>query len=203
MNRREFVAGLAGTAAWPLLAVAQGSTRPTIGFLNSQSSSSFGHLAAAFLRGLSQSGFTDGQNVSVEFRWADGQYDRLPEMAADLVRRPVAVLVATGGEPASLAAKAATSTIPIVFALGGDPVKGGFVSNLARPGGHMTGLTQFTEPLEGKRLGLLHELAPKAALGALLNPSFPPFKAQLKALTDAAAQLNVRLIPVMAKDVSA
>src|SRR5215203_2060654 len=141
MKRREFVGGLAAVA-WPVQARAQASTLPVIGFLNSQSATSFGHLAAAFLRGLSQNGFTEGKNVSVEFRWADGQYGRLAEMAADLVRRPVTVLVATGGEPASLAAKAATSTIPIVFALGGDPVKGGFVDNLARPGGHMTGLTQ-------------------------------------------------------------
>jgi putative ABC transport system substrate-binding protein len=124
----------------------------------------------------------------------------LPELVSDLVRRQVAVLVATGGEPASLAAKAATSSIPIVFAIGGDPVKGGFVDNLARPGGNMTGLTQFTEPLEGKRLALLHELTSKAEIGALLNPNFPPFDLQLKALNDAAERLSVRLIPAFARE---
>jgi putative ABC transport system substrate-binding protein len=199
MKRRKFIALLGGVSiAWPLASAAQQSTMPVIGFLNSQSPDRSGHLADAFRHGLREVGFIDGQNVAIEYRWAEGQYDRLPEQAADLVRR-VAVLVATGGEPAALAAKATTSTIRIVFAIGGDPVKGGFVANFNRPGGNMTGLTQFAGLLEGKRLGLLHEMLPNVAIGALVNPNFPPFEDQMKDLMEAAAHLGVRLTPLFAK----
>jgi putative tryptophan/tyrosine transport system substrate-binding protein len=181
---------------WRLDARAQQPPPPVIGFLNSQSPATFGHLAAAFSRGLSQVGFIEGQNVVIEYRWAEGHYEKLPDLAADLVHRQVAVLVATGGEPTSVAAKAATSTIPIVFAIGGDPIKGGFVDSLNRPNGNMTGLTQFTAPLEGKRLGLLHELVPNAAIATLVNPTFLPAEEQMRELKDAAARGGVRIIPL-------
>jgi putative ABC transport system substrate-binding protein len=199
MKRRQFL-GLVGStlAPWPL-ARAQQLAMPVIGFLNTQLPGPFAHLTDAFRRGLGDLGFTEGQNVTIEYRWAEGQYERLAGQAADLVQRNVAVLVATGGEPASLAAKAATSTIPIVFALGGDPVKGGFVGSLNRPDGNMTGLTQFTEPLEGKRLGLLHELLPKAVVAVLANPTFPPVERQLKDLAEAGSRLGVRLIVAFAE----
>jgi putative ABC transport system substrate-binding protein len=203
MKRRQFIGLIGGTVATrPLVARAQ-QLAPVIGFLNSQSPGPFAHLVDAFRQGLNAIGFTDGQNVSIEYRWAEGQYGRLPGLAADLVQRQVAVLVATGGEPASLAAKAATSTIPIVFAIGSDPVRGGFVANFNRPGGNMTGLTLFTEQLEGKRLGLLNELVPNAAVAVLVNPSFPPSEKQLKDLAEAASHLGVRLITVSAEAESA
>jgi len=190
---------LGGAASLPIAARSQQPAIPVIGFLNSQSPGSFAHLADAFRRGLSEAGFTEGRNVAIEYRWAEGHNDRLPEQAADLVRRQVAVLVATGGEPAALAAKAPTSTIPIVFAIGGDPVRGRFVASFNHPGSNMTGLTQFTEQLEGKRLALLHELLPNAAIAALINPDSPLSEKQLKDLTEAAAHLNVLLIPLFAK----
>ncbi|HKH01308.1 MAG TPA: ABC transporter substrate-binding protein [Bradyrhizobium sp.] len=200
MKRRQFL-GLIGStlASWPLIARAQQPPMPVIGFLNSQTPGPFAHLVAAFRRGLGELGFTEGQNVTIEYRWAEGQYERLSAQAAELVQRQVAVLVVTGGETASLAAKAATSTIPIVFALGGDPVTGGFVGSLNRPEGNMTGLTQFSEPLEGKRLGLLHEWFPNAVVAVLTNPTFPPAERQLKDLAEAGSRLGVRLIVVAAR----
>src|SRR3954453_12817150 len=199
MKRRQFL-GLVGStlAFWPL-ARAQQLAMPVIGFLNSQLPGPFAHLTDAFRRGLGDLGFAEGQNVTIEYRWAEGQYERLAGQAADLVQRNVAVLGATGGEPASLAAKAATSTIPIVFALGGDPVKGGFVHSLSRPDGNMTGLTQFTEPLEGKRLGLLHEWFPQAAVAVLTNPTFPPAERQAQDLAEAASRLGARIIVAAAE----
>ena len=194
MRRREFITLIGGIATWPLAARAQQPAMPVVGFMNSQSPVTYGHLAAAFRRGLSQVGFIEGRNVVVEYRWAEGHYERLRELAADLVRRRVAVLVATGGEPTSLAAKAATSTIPIIFAIGGDPIKGGFVDSLSRPSGNMTGLTQFTAPLEGKRLGLLHELVPDAAIATLINPNFLPAEEQTRDLKSAAAGGGIRII---------
>jgi len=195
MRRREFIALFSGAlTAWPLVVLAQQPTMPVVGFMNSQSPVTYGHLAAAFSRGLSQVGFIEGRNLTVEYRWAEGHYEKLPELAADLVRRQVAVLVATGGEPTSVAAKAATSTIPIIFAIGGDPIKGGFVDSLNHPSGNMTGLTQFTAPLEGKRLGLLHELVPNVAIATLINPNFLPAEEQLRDLKDAAARGGIRII---------
>jgi putative tryptophan/tyrosine transport system substrate-binding protein len=150
------------------------------------------HLVAAFRSGLQTGGgYVEGQNVTIEYRWAEGQYSRLPELAADLVRRGVAVLVTTGGEPSALAAKAATSTIPIVFTVGGDPVKFGLVASLARPGGNATGVSLLTEASEGKRLGLLKELAPNAAVfGVLIDPNYPGHEAHKRDVQEAARAIG-------------
>jgi putative tryptophan/tyrosine transport system substrate-binding protein len=175
MRRREFVAGL-GTAAsspflWPLTARAQQSAMPVIGFLSSRSAKDSVINVAAFGKGLEETGFVGGKNLSTEYRFADGQLDRLPELAADLVRRQVAVLVAVGGANSALVAKKATSTVPIVFVIGGDPVELGLASSLSRPDGNATGMTIISGDLGQKRLGLLHELVPNAtALAALINP---------------------------------
>jgi ABC-type uncharacterized transport system substrate-binding protein len=149
---------------------------------------------AAFRRGLSAGGFVEGQNVMIAYRWALGQYDRLPAMAAELVRRPVAVLVTTGGEPAAMAAKDATSTIPIVFLIGGDPLKLGLAASYNRPGGNATGMNILTATMEPKRLGLLRELMPQAAtIGVLLNPNFQPAANQLRDLQEAARAIDVQI----------
>src|ERR1700736_3993892 len=184
MRRREFLGVLGGaTAAWPLAARAQQPAMPVIGYLSARSPDDTAHLVAAFRRGLGEHGFVEGQNVTIEYRWALGPYDRLPAMAAELVRRPVAILATTGGEPAALAAKAATSTIPIVFLIGGDPVKLGLVASYNRPGGNATGMNILTATLEAKRLGLLHALVPQATtIGVLLNPKFQPADNQLRDL---------------------
>jgi putative tryptophan/tyrosine transport system substrate-binding protein len=172
MRRREFIALVGCTAAaWPLAARAE-SAMPVIGFLNSASSQPFANYVASFRAGLKETGYVDGQNVVIEFRWAEGHYDRLPEMAADLVRRKVAVLVSTGGSPSITAAKAATTTIPIVFTTGSDPVRLGLVTSLSHPGGNITGVDFFVTQMESKRLGLLRALIPGVQLIAvLLNPT--------------------------------
>lgn len=195
MRRREVLIGIAAAAiSWPGSTLAQ-TALPVVGFINTQSPRTFGHLAAAFREGLEEAGFSEGRNVAIEYRWAEGDYSRLPGLAADLVARQVSVLVATGGEPAGLAARAATTTIPVVFGIGGDPVSAGFVSSLSRPGGNMTGLTQFTEPLEGKRFSLLRELVPNASsIAVLFNPTNRAAKDQLRELQEAAVQAGVRLV---------
>jgi putative ABC transport system substrate-binding protein len=170
MRRREFIAGL---VAWPLAARAQQPTVPVIGFLHSQAPNLNTTTLAAFRQGLKETGYVEGQNVAVEYRYAENQYERLPALAADLVRHRVAVIVA-GGIPVALAAKAATTTIPIVFNIGGDPVALGIVASLNRPGGNLTGIANLAAELAPKRLQLLHDLIPNAALfGVLADPSAP------------------------------
>jgi len=192
MQRRDFITLFVGAAAaWPLVARAQHPALPVIGYLSSRSPADSAALVAAFRKGLGEAGFVEGQNVAIEYRWAEGQYDRLPEMAADLARQGVAVLVTTGGEPSALAAKAATSTIPIVFTAGGDPVKIGLVESLNRPGGNATGVSVLTTAPESKRLGLLHELVPGAkAVGVLIDPYYAEAEAQERELREAAGTIG-------------
>jgi putative ABC transport system substrate-binding protein len=195
LRRREFISLLGGAAAaWPLAAHAQQPSMPVIGYLSSRSPDDTAHLVAAFRGGLGEGGFVEGQNVTIEYRWAHGQYDRLPALAAEFVRRPVDILATTGGEPAALAAKAATSTIPIVFLIGGDPVKLGLAASYNRPGGNATGMNILTATLEPKRLGLLRELMPQAAtIGVLLNPKFQPAESQLRDLQEAAGTIGLQI----------
>ena len=193
MQRRQFITLLGGAATWPLAAHAQQSPMPVIGFLNSRSPDDAAHLVAAFRRGLLEIGYVEDQNVRVEYRWARGQYDQLPAMAAELTKLPVAVIAATGGEPSGVAAKAATSIIPIVFILS-DPIKLGLVASYNRPGGNVTGINALTPTLEAKRFGLLHQLVPGATtIGVLVNPLYPPSEQQSKDLQVAALSLGLKI----------
>jgi len=195
MRRREFITLLGGaTIAWPLAARAQQAALPVIGFLSSASPDDYTIRLRAFRQGLKDAGYVEGQNVTVEYRWAEDQYSRLPLLAAELVRRKVNVIVAGGGTPSAVAAKAATATIPIIFAVAVDPVKTGFVANLKRPGGNLTGVTNLNVEVAQKRLELLHELLPTATvIAALVNPTSALTEPFLQALQPAARALGVQL----------
>ena len=192
MKRREFITALGGAAAaWPFAARAQRTSPPAIGFLSGRSFSESRSLVLAFGNGLREAGIVEGQNASIEFKWADGQYDHLPGQAAELVRRPVALIAAVGAVPAIRAAKAATSTIPIVFVTGDDPVRLGLVASLNRPGGNITGISPLNQQLEAKRLEILHALVPKTtAIAMLVNPNNPRIDIQLKDVEAAATTLG-------------
>ena len=201
MRRREFIKLLGGaTAAWPFSVRAQQAARPVIGYLSARSPDDAGTVLQAFLKGLGEAGFFDGQNVTIEYRWARGEYGRLPALAAEFVQRRVNVLATTGGEPSALAAKQATSTIPIVF-VAGDPVKADLVESLNRPGGNATGSYIATSEMEQKRLSLLHELTPGVSLiGVLLNPNFADAARQLRELEEAARIIGRRLVVAKASN---
>jgi len=192
MKRRDFIGGLAGAAAWPLTARAQPAL-PAIGFLGSTSPDPYRHLVAAVRQGLKETGYVENRTLAIEYRWADGKYDRLPALAAELVAHPVAVIIAN--TPAALAAKAATTTVPIVFSSGLDPVKAGLVASINRPGGNVTGISSSSGELVAKELELLHELVPSATVIALLvNPANPALAGSLSTELQAAARvLGLRL----------
>jgi putative ABC transport system substrate-binding protein len=195
MRRRDFITLFGGAvAAWPLMARAQQPAVPMIGWLNSTSLESAQTGVAAFRRGLAETGIVDGQNAAIEFRWAEDRYDRLPALAADLVRRRVAVIATTSGLPPALAAKAATTTIPIVFTVGSDPVEFGLVASLSRPGGNITGISILNVELASKRLELLHQLVPSAtAMALLVNPTNPNAETQSKEVQSAAQALGIEM----------
>jgi putative tryptophan/tyrosine transport system substrate-binding protein len=194
MRRREFITGLGAAATWPLAARAQQGAPPVIGILNSQTLGSYAERLAAFHRGLKEGGFVEGANLAVEYRFAEGHEDRLPALAADLVRRRVKVIAGVDSTAGVLAAKAATVSIPIVFAIGGDPVRNRLVDSLNHPGGNVTGVSGMSNELGPKRLGLLRDLLPNAAtIAALFNPSNPNSGADTKILENAALSLGLTL----------
>jgi putative ABC transport system substrate-binding protein len=199
MKRREFITLVGGAAvAWPLAVRAQQSAMPVVGFLSPSSRVALRQQIVGLQEGLKESGYTEGQNVALEYRFGEGRFDQLPALASDLVRRQVAVFVVstTAG---TLAAKQATTTIPIVFSVGEDPIAAGLVASLSRPGGNMTGVYQFTTGLEAKRLGLLHEMVPKATtIAVLVNPNFSAAETQLRDVHEAAARLGVQLVVLRA-----
>ena len=192
MRRRDFITVLGGAATWPLGTRGQ-QPLPIVGYINSGSPGPIAPLVRAFHEGLSQAGYVEGRNVAVEYRWSEGRSDRLPELAADLVRRRVAVIVAIGGSGPAQAAKDATTTIPIVFVSGDDAIESGLVSSLGQPGGNVTGISWLASSLEAKRLGLLRELVPDGDFGVLVNPSFPGGKIQARDAQDAARELGIRV----------
>jgi putative ABC transport system substrate-binding protein len=189
MNRRAIITLLGGAAAWPLAARAQGAKIPVVGFLNGQAATGFTHLMEAFRRGLAEAGYVEGQNVAIEYRWANGDADRLRLLAEELVRLRVAVIASGGG--AQAVAKAATASIPIVTTLGGDPVRSGLVGSVRRPGGNLTGVSVFTVDIEAKRLEMMHELVPKTVtIGVLMYRNYLLFDAQLQEVQAAAQRLH-------------
>jgi len=197
MRRRDFLGLVGGAATWPVSALAQQSAMPVIGFLRATSAADAANLVTAFRQGLTGAGFVEGQNIAIEYRFADGQLDRFPGLVADLIRRQIAVIVGHG-QPA-LIAKAATTTTPIVFVVGDDPVKVGLVANLNRPGGNVTGVTFIATDATTKRLGLLHELVPQAAvIAVLLDPNLPDTNGELRSVEAAGKTLGRRVLVVKA-----
>src|SRR6516165_2554157 len=204
MRRREFIRLLSSTVvAWPLAAHAQQRPLPTIGFLSSVAPGPFKQFVEAFQRGLNENGFIDGQNAIIEYRWAEGHFDRLPALATDLIQHNVAVIAASGGPPSALAAKATTSTIPIVFNVASDPIKLGLVASLNYPGGNATGINLFSVAVEPKKLELLHELVPKAQIiGVFVNPHNTNAETIVGEVETAARalQLQIKVLKVPAAD---
>jgi putative ABC transport system substrate-binding protein len=198
MRRRTLLTSISGAAlAWPISGLAQQQAVPVIGYLHSGSPGPLAFEVAAFRQGLADTGYVEGQDVAIEYRWAEGMRDRLPSLAADLVRRKVNVMAAIGGDATALAVKATTSTIPVIFQIGSDPVKAGLVASLNRPGGNLTGLSLFVGILETKRLELLHELVPHAELIAvLISPLVAEAENRLKDLHGAAAGMGLQLLPL-------
>ncbi len=199
MRRRKFIAALGSVAMWPLVARSQQPAMRVVGFLGAPASAPYARFAGAVRQGLRESGFVEGQNLTIEYRWAEGHYDLLPALASELVRQRVAAIIPIGGAPATIAAKAATSTIPIVFNMTADPVALGVVASLNRPGGNVTGVAIMGVELEPKRLELLREIAPKAALiGLLINSNNPQAQGQLHEFEDAAGRIGQRVAAVRA-----
>jgi putative ABC transport system substrate-binding protein len=195
MKRREFIGLVSGAAAWPLAARAQQAGVPIVGYLGSGSPDDQVNLVDATLGGLKEAGYADGQNIRIEYRWSEGHYDRLPALAEELVKRPVALIIAAGGSDPGRAAKAATSTIPIVFITAADPVKAGLVAGLNRPEGNITGISMIGSVLEAKRLELIHEMLPQAStIGVLINPGYPAAKLQAQEVAEATARLGVKTV---------
>jgi len=199
MRRREFITLFGSAAAtWPLAARAQ-QTVPVVGLLRSTPAAPFAHIVVAFRQGLTEAGYPEGKNVVIEQRWAENQLDKLPDLAADLVRRQAAVIVANG--PAVGAARSAAATMPIVFVIGGDPVALGLVSSLNRPGGNLTGITFFSNRLGAKRLGLLRELVPRTnVIAVLVDPSFPEAVDELRAVEEAGSSIGQKIVPLKAEN---
>jgi putative tryptophan/tyrosine transport system substrate-binding protein len=196
MRRRDLIKLLGSVAAWPITARAQRSATPVVGFLSSASPVSWAPFVSGFRKGLNETGFIEGQNVAIEYRWAEGNYNRLSGLVADLINRKVAVIVAAGGSGPAKVAEAATSTIPVVFVSAADPVRAGIVESINRPGGNVTGVSMLGSALEGKRLGLLNELVPGSGpISVLMNPDYPDASLQLQELREAASvvkrQLNI------------
>lgn len=203
MRRREFITAIGVTAASTLMARAQQPRIPLVGFLSVGSANTSALLVAAFRQGLQETGYIEGQNIAIEFRWADGQYDQLPALASDLVGRQVAVIVTAGGEGSAFAAKAASSTIPIVFNVGRNPVGLGLVASLSHPGGRITGINLFSAELAAKRLGLLHDLMPTTSVIAhLVNPKFPTTEDNIREVEKAAGPIGLQIVLLKASSES-